>query len=143
MTGPVRQRNYSEMSVAASSAWSFEFVAKPEEAADAVLHLPAAIQSGLEDFSGLASSLVMVSASDARLITVIIFWQEAKAQRSCAQSARRLRALLAPCLDRCLRVQNLLAHRPTAEALLNRSSSIDRNFITSESIAQEANVCVA
>ena len=116
------------MSVTAFSAWSFEFVAKPEEAANAVLHLPAAIQSGLEDFSSLAGSLVMVS-SEARLITVIIFWQGSEARRSCTQSVRRLCALL--------------AHRPTAEALLNRSSSIDRNFIASDSIAQEASVCVA
>lgn len=129
MTSPVRQRNYSEMSVTAFSVWSFEFVAKPEEAANAVLYLPAAIQSGLEDFSGLAGSLGNGLRLGCSLDHRDHFLAGSEARRSCTQSVRRLRALL--------------AHRPTAEVLLNRSSSIDRNFIASDSIAQEANVCVA
>jgi hypothetical protein len=76
---PARQANDSGKSVAAFSelsrlqckiaspmahgvnpftAFSFEFVAKP---ASAVLDLPAAIPSALEDFAGFAGSLVMVS----------------------------------------------------------------------------------
>ena len=163
MSTPARQPNYSGKAVAAFpisqprckvespvvhnanrfTASSFEFVAKPKEASHAVLDLPAAIQSGLEDFAGFSGSLVMVSDSEARLITVIIFWQGSEARRSCVHSVRRVRALLAPYLDRCLRVQNLLAHLPTPQALPNGSSSIDRNFIASDSIAQEADVCVA
>jgi len=98
---PARQVNDSGKSVAAFSelsrlqckiaspmargvnsftAFSFEFVAKPEEAASAVLVLPAAIQSALEDFAGFAGSLVMVSDSEARLIRVTIFWQGSEAR---------------------------------------------------------------
>lgn len=125
------------------TAFSFEFVAKPEQAARAVLDLPVGIQSGLEDFAGFAGSLVMVSDLEARLITVIIFWQGREAMRSCARSVRRVRALLAPYVDRCLRAQNLIGHLPPAQALTNRPSSIDTDIIASDSMAQEANVRVA
>ena len=125
------------------TAFSFEFVAKPEHAAKAVLDLRAGIQSGLEDFAGFAGSLVMVSDLEARLITLIILWQGSQARRSCAQSARRVRALLAPYVDRCLRTQNLIGYLPSAQALTNRRSSIDTGIIASDSMAQEANVRVA
>lgn len=123
------------------AAFSFEFVAKPEEAAGATLVLPAAIQSGLEDVAGFAGSLVMVSDQEARLITVIILSEGSEALRSGTHVMRRVRALLAPYLDRCLRVQNLLAHLPTPQN--PQPSSIDTDFIADESMAQEANVCVA
>jgi hypothetical protein len=97
----------------------------------------------LEDFAGFAGSLVMVSDSEARLITVIIFWQGSEGRRSCARSVRRVRALLAPYLDRCLRAQNLLGPLPSRQALINRPSSIDTDIIASDSMAQEANVRVA
>ena len=125
------------------TAFSFEFVAKPEQAAAAPLFLPAAIQSGLEDIGGFAGSLVMVSDQEARLITVIIFWSGTEPRRSCERSVRRVRALLAPYLDRCLRVQNLQAHTPKAQELPSEPSSIDSHFIVDESIAKETNVCVA
>jgi len=125
------------------AAFSFEFVAKPEQAAGAKLILPAAIQSGLEDVAGFAGSLVMVSDQEARLITVIVFWEGSEARRSAAQVARRIRALLAPYLDRCLRVQNMLAHVPAPRDVDSQASSIDTHFIADESIAEEANVCVA
>ena len=147
MSTPARQVNDSGKSVAAFSelsrlqykiaspmargvnpftAFSFEFVAKPEEAASAVLVLPAAIQSALEDFAGFAGSLVMVSDSEARLFRVIIFWQGSEARQSCAQSVRAL-----------------LAHLPAPQALSIRVSSIDTSFITSDSMAQEEHACVA
>jgi hypothetical protein len=125
----------------ALAAFSFEFVAKPEQAAGATLILPTAIQSGLEDVAGFAGSLVMVSGQEARLITVIIFWEGSEARRNGTHVERRVRALLAPFLDRCLRVQNLLAHLPTPQN--PQPSSIDTDFIADESMAQEANVCVA
>ncbi len=118
-------------------------MAKPEQAASAVLNLPAAIHSGLEDVTGFAGTLVMVSDQEARLVTVIIFWQGSDARKSCAQSSRRVRALLAPYLDRCLRVQNMLAHLPITRELHTQPSSIDTRFIAEESVAQEGNVCVA
>ena len=164
MSSPARYANSSEKSVAAFpdvsdarfkveapiacapnglTAFSFEFVAKPEEAAGAPLSLPAAIQSGLEDIAGFAGSLVMVSDQEARLITVIIFWSGTEARRSSERSVRRVRALLAPYVDRCLRAQNLLAHTLTPQNPETEASSIDTRFIAEESIAEEANFCVA
>ena len=125
------------------TAFSFEFVAKPEQAADATLILPAAIQSGLEGIAGFAGSLVMVSDQEARLITVIIFWSGADARHSCERSVRRVRALLAPYMDRCLRAQNMLAHLPATPDIHPQAGSIDTRFIAEESIAEEANVCFA
>lgn len=164
MSSPVRFTNGSEKSVAALSyttdarfkveapiartanrltAFSFEFVAKPEQAAGAPLLLPAAIQSGLEDIAGFAGCLVMVSDQEVRLITVIIFWNGVEARRSCERSVRRVRALLAPYMDRSLRVQNLLAHTHTPQDSETEPSSIDTHFIAEESIAEEANTCAA
>ena len=83
------------------AASSFEFVAKPEEAASAVLDLPAAIQSPLEGFAGFTGSLVMVSDLETRLITVINSGKEVKrngvAPRACA------RCWLLTCTAACAR----------------------------------------
>jgi hypothetical protein len=125
------------------TAFSFEFVAKPGGAAGAPLFLPAAIQSGLGDIFGFVGSLVMVSDQEARLITVIIFWSGTEARRSCERSMRRLRTLLAPYLDRCLRMQNLLAHLPKPQEFQPVQGSIDNCFISEESVAQEADACAA
>lgn len=127
----------------ALTALSFEFVAKPEQAAGAPLFLPAAIQSGLEDIAGFAGSLVMVSDQEARLITVIIFWSGTEARRSCERSVRRVHALLAPYVDRCLRARNVLAHALTPQNPETEVSSIDTHFIAEESKAEEADACVA
>lgn len=164
MSSPARYINSAEKSVAATyevsvagfkvespiaavanslTVSSFEFVAKPEQAAEATLSLPGALKSGLQDIAGFAGSLVMVSHREARLFTVIIFWSGTEARRSCERSVRRVRALLAPYMDRCLRAQNLFAHLPKPQELRLESSSIDSHFIGGESVAQEANVCVA
>ena len=127
----------------ALAAFSFDFVAKPDEATGATLVLPAAIQSGLEDVAGFAGSLVMASDQEARLITVIVFCESSEARRSGAQVTRRVRALLAPYLDRYLRMRNMLAHLPASPDLDSQASSIDTRFIADESIAEEANICVA
>lgn len=127
----------------AFTAFSFEFVAKPEQAASATLFLPAAVQSGLEDLPGFAGSLVMVSDQEARLITVIVFWGGTDARRCWERSVRRVRALLAPYMDRCLRVQNLFAHLPKPQDLQAEPSSIDSCCMGEESVAQEVNVCAA
>ena len=83
----------------------------------------------------------MVSDQKARPITVVVFWEGSQGRRSGPHVARRVRALLTPYLDRCLRVQNLLAHFPMQQN--SQPSSIDKRFITDESIAEEANVYVA
>ena len=125
------------------AAFSFAFVAKPEQAVNATLFLPAAIQSRLGDTKGFAGSLVTVSDQEARLITVMVFWQGSQARKNSEPSIRRVRALLAPYLHRCLRAQNLLAHLPAPQNPQTRCSSpIDTRSITRESIAQQVAVGV-
>lgn len=114
MSSPARYINSSEKSLGAFSntldarfkvegpiahatsgltAFSFEFVAKPDEATSP-LRLPVTIQSGLEDIAGFAGSLVMISDQKARLITVIIFWSgtegAAVVNAACAASTHAL-----------------------------------------------------
>ncbi len=104
------------------------------------LESPIARGMGLTAFS---FEFVAKSDQEARLITVIIFWDSSEAGRNIDRGVRRVRALLAPYLDRCLRAQNLLAHFPAPQDRYSQASSIDTNLITDESIAQEANACAA
>jgi hypothetical protein len=85
----------------------------------------------------------MVSDQEVRLITVIIFWNGAEARRSCERSVRRVRALLAPYMDRSLRVQNLLAHTYAPQNSETEASSIDTRFMAEEGIVEETNACAA
>ncbi|HVH71261.1 MAG TPA: hypothetical protein VNB49_09155, partial [Candidatus Dormibacteraeota bacterium] len=87
---------------------------------------------------GFVGSLVMVADQEARLITAVIFWEGTEAHRGGAQGVRRVRALLAPYLDRCLRVQIMLAHVPVTRDLRPQASSIDTRLVADESMAQEA-----
>jgi hypothetical protein len=121
------------------TAFSFEFVAKPEQAASAPLLLPAAIQSGLEDVGGFAGTLVMVSDQEARLVTVVTFWNGTEARKSCDQSLRRVGALIAPYLDRCLRVQTSVAHLTVTPAVPKETGPIGAAFTLKENIDEEAN----
>ena len=91
---------------------SLEFVARPENARSAPLSLPGELQAGLEDLPGFAGSVVLVAEQEPRLITVVIFWSGSEGSRRCSQSIRRVRALLAPYVDRNLRLQTMMAHVP-------------------------------
>jgi len=96
------------------TALNIEFVAKPNEAHKVHAALPGAIDGALGEVAGFAGSFVMIANHEARLVTVVTLWTgEDRAQR-CAQNLRWIRALLAPYLDRCLRVQTLAAYTPAA-----------------------------
>ena len=112
------------------TAFSFPFVAKPNQAAGAACYLPAAVPPGLVDVAGFADSLVMVADREACLITVIIFFGR---QRSPAkllpESVRRSRAsgsLPGPLLAR--------AESAGVPQRNSQASSIDTRLITEESI---------
>jgi len=85
----------------------------------------------------------MVSSQEARLITVIVSWEGGEAHKNCERSVPRLRALIAPYLDRSLRLQNMRARQPVPQNPQIYTSAIDMRFITEESIIQEGNVCLA
>jgi hypothetical protein len=96
------------------TALSIEFVARPHEADKVHAALPVAINGALGEVAGFAGCFVMIANHEARLVTVVTLWSgEDRMQRS-SENLRWVRALLAPYLDRCLRVQTLAAYVPAA-----------------------------
>ena len=93
-------------------ALHIEFVAKPSEAHSVHMCLPEAIHGAMEGVAGFAGAFVMVSNYEARLITVVTLWAGEDRSRRCEENVRWVRALLAPYLDRCLRVQTLATYLP-------------------------------
>ncbi len=94
------------------TALSIEFVAKPQEAHRVQAAIPAAIAGALQDVAGFAGCLVMISDQEARLVTVVTLWAGHDRTKCCSQNVRWVNALLAPYLDRRLRVQTMIAHLP-------------------------------
>jgi hypothetical protein len=95
------------------TALSVEFVAKPNEAHKIHSALPAAIDGALGEIAGFAGSFVMIANHEARLVTVVTLWTGEDRMQRCNENLRWVRALLAPYLDRCLRVQTLAAYMPS------------------------------
>ena len=54
----------------------------------------------------------MISEQEARLVTVITLWVGNDRLKQCRDHVRWVHKLLAPYVDRCLRVQTLAAHSP-------------------------------
>jgi hypothetical protein len=109
------RRKDAPLSAATASsvtALSIEFVAKPQEAHRVQSSIPGALSGALQDVSGFAGCLVMISEQEARLVTVITLWVGSDRQKQCRDHARWVQKLLAPYLDRCMRVQTLAAHSP-------------------------------
>src|SRR5467141_1475808 len=94
------------------TALSVEFVAKSQEAHRVEATIPAAIAGALKEVDGFAGCLVMISHHEARLVTVVTLWAGNDRAKCCSQNARWVHALLAPYLDRRLRVQTMVAHLP-------------------------------
>ena len=99
------------------TALSVEFVAKPQEAHRVEAAIPSAIAGALKEVDGFAGCLVMVSDQEARLVTVVTLWAGNDRAKCCSQNVRWVHALLAPYLDRRLRVQTMVAHLPVLPVL--------------------------
>lgn len=126
-----------------SLALTIEFVAKPDKAASAPALLPAAITGALGDVTGFAGCLVMVSDQESRLITVVTFWAGNDSQKCCAENLRWVRALLSNYVDRCLRVQTMVAHLPFSSAQCEQTNSAGDGSLLEESAVSVETVCVA
>lgn len=94
------------------TALSVEFVATPGGALEVQTAIPAAITNAMKEISGFAGCVVMIAEQEARLVTVITFWSGPDRVKKCSDNARWVYQLLVPYLDRCLRVQTLVAHLP-------------------------------
>jgi hypothetical protein len=93
-------------------ALTVEFVAKPQVAQRVKTAIPATIAGAFDGVAGFAGYLVMVSDQEPRLVTVVTLWTGDNRSTSGRENARWVRKLLAPYLDRCLRVQTSFAHLP-------------------------------
>lgn len=94
------------------TALSVEFVAKPQEAHRVQAAIPSAIAGAFKDVTGFGGCLVMVSDQEARLVTVVTLWTGSERVKCCRENVRWINALLAPYLDRCIRVQTMIVHLP-------------------------------
>jgi hypothetical protein len=134
------------------TALSVEFVAKPQEAHRVEAAIPAAIAGALKDVNGFAGCLVMVSEHEARLVTVVTLWAGNDRAKCCSQNVRWVHALLKPYLDRCLRVQTMVAHLPLLHFLpairpetnvADDCSMMPDHISTDDRISTDETVCVA
>jgi hypothetical protein len=131
------------------TALSVEFVAKPQEAHRVQAAIPAALAGALKDVNGFAGCLVMISDHEARLVTVITLWAGSDRARCCSQNVRWVKALLKPYLDRCLRVQTMVAHLPVLPLLdflpatPPETNAADECSILHNRISEDETVCVA
>ncbi len=125
------------------TALNIEFVAKPNEAHKIHSALPAAINGALGEVAGFAGCFVMIANHEARLVTVVTLWSGEDRMQRCSENERWVRALLAPYLDRCLRVQTLATFAPAvAQAPREFEASCSEGAMQS-GLNEEAALCVA
>ena len=125
------------------TALSIEFVAKPNEAQKVHAALPAAINGAFGEVAGFAGSFVMIANHEARLVTVVTLWSGEDRMQRCNENLRWIRALLAPYLDRCLRVQTLAAYVPAAQPILQPFEQSCSEAPFEARLNEEAALCVA
>jgi hypothetical protein len=126
-----------------SLALTIEFVAKPDKARSAPASLPATITGALADVTGFAGCLVMVSDQEARLITVVTLWSGNDSQKCCNENLKWVRALLSSYIDRCLRVQTMVAHLPCLSLRHEQTNFDEDGSMMHESAVPVETVCVA
>ena len=125
------------------TALSIEFVAKPHEAHKVHAALPAAINGAFEEVAGFAGCFVMIANHEARLVTVVTLWSgEDRLQRS-SENLRWVRALVAPYLDRGLRVQTLAAYVPAALHISQPFEQTCSEERFAARLSEEAALCLA
>jgi hypothetical protein len=124
------------------TALSVEFVAKPQEAKRVEAAIPKAITGALQGVTGFAGCLVMISDQEMRLVTVVTLWAGADRAKRCKENLKWVNTLLAPYMDRCLRVQTLVAWLPALPMLAPETNVSERCSMMQEPSAEE-NVCRA
>jgi len=122
----------------AVAALNIEFVAKPNEAHKVHSALPVAITGALGELDGFAGSFVMIANHEARLVTVVTLWSGEDRVQRCNENARWLRALVAPYLDRFLRVQTLAAYGSGATKFSPQSEQACIEMVQVTGLIEEA-----
>lgn len=121
---------------------SVEFVAEPQEAHRVEASIPAAIDGALNGVTGFAGCLVLISDQEARLVTVVTLWVGEDRMKHCRQNARWVDALLAPYLDRHLRVQTMIAHLQALPTVRPEAMDVSVCFTVPDGLSEEEAVCV-
>jgi hypothetical protein len=91
----------------------------------------------------------MISDQEARLVTVVTLWAGDERVKRCGQNVRWVQALLEPYLDRCLRVQTMVAHLPVLPMLhflptiQPEANPVDDCSVVEELAPEDETVCVA
>ena len=125
------------------TALSVEFVAKPQEAHRVEAAIPAAVAGALKDVTGFAGCLVMISDQEARLVTVVTLWGGDDRVERCGENVRWVHALLAPYVDRCLRVQTMVAHVPLLPVIRPETTAAGERPAIEDLLSEDEAVCVA
>jgi len=125
------------------TAHSIEFVAKPNEAHKVHAALPAALDGAFGEVAGFVGSFVMIANQETRLVTVVTLWSGEDGMQRCQENARWVRALLAPYLDRCLRVQTLAAYVPEAPQVSRQFEQACSKETFETGVHEEPTLCVA
>ena len=84
----------------------------------------------------------MISDQEARLVTVVTLWAGHDRMKCCNQNVRWVNALLAPYLDRRLRVQTMVAHLPALVMTEQETADAGASAMIEGLVSEEA-VCVA
>jgi hypothetical protein len=124
-------------------ALSMEFVAKPQEARRLQTIIPSSLTAVLRGVSGFAGCLLMVSDQEARLATVVTLWTGENARERSTENARWVQTLLAPFIDRQLRVQSLIAFVPVPPSNRSETYPAGECSILQTLPVQGEEVCVA
>jgi hypothetical protein len=118
-------------------ALTVEFVAKPQVARRVKTIIPATIAGAFEGVTGFAGYLVMVSDQEPRLVTVVTLWRGDDRSKLGCENARWVCELMAPYLDRCLRVQTSIAHLPRFPANPKSLEPVVKSFSPARSADED------
>jgi len=141
-TAARRQRRANGASAAPPlTALTIEFVAKPEEAHRVKAAIPGAIAGALKDVAGFAGYLMMISDQEARLVTVVTLWAGDDRAKCFNQNVPWAHALPAPFLDRCLRVQTMVAHSPVLPLIPPQSDDADVCSMMQNLVSEDETTC--
>jgi hypothetical protein len=105
--------------------------------------IPAALAGSLKEVVGFAGSLVMISDQEARLVTVVTLWSGEDRLKHRNRNGRWVQALLAPYLDRCLRVRSMVAHLPALPATAPETNAAGECSMEDGLLCDDKTVCIA
>ena len=102
-------------------------------------HAPASGISGASPITALSIEFV-AKPQEARLVTVVTLWTGSERVKCCRENVRWVNALLAPYLDRRIRVQTMVAHLPVIRPEINAAREC---FAMQNLPSEDETACVA